>query len=188
MTTNAQSTTNWRHLTRGIVTLLGIFAGLCTVFALLVSVGEAWQQHVRQSWPETTATIKSCDVGPYVTWRKNAGASQVIDCRIHYVIDDKVIETRLLSRSAVAASVIQQMVDWANDHAPGSSIAIRYDPQKYNRAIPAITTDMPYGGSTTPNNLRVVRMFSILCVVLLAISWMLRPRTDGIEGRLSKRG
>jgi nicotinamide riboside transporter PnuC len=49
---------------KGWVALLGIFAGLCTVFALIVSVAEKWQEPAQESWPELTAIVERCSVDP----------------------------------------------------------------------------------------------------------------------------
>src|ERR1700739_277713 len=45
---------------RGFVALLGLFAGLCTIFALIVTVAEGWQEHSQAQWPEATAHIEKC--------------------------------------------------------------------------------------------------------------------------------
>jgi hypothetical protein len=44
-----------RLMWQGFVALLGFFAGLCTIFAFLVTVAEAWQEHNQAQWPETTS-------------------------------------------------------------------------------------------------------------------------------------
>jgi hypothetical protein len=51
---------------QGLIGLLGIFAGLCTVFALIVSMTDGWREHARESWPQATATIERCSLDPYV--------------------------------------------------------------------------------------------------------------------------
>lgn len=64
---------------------------------------------------------------------------------------------------------------WVNNHPTGSTVVVRYDPAQPKTAILA-RDDMPYGGSRTPGNLRVVETFSIGCVSLLAIAMLLRRR------------
>jgi hypothetical protein len=55
---------------KGLVGLLGIFAGLCTVFVLIVSVADKWQEHAQESWPEATAIVERRSVDPYVSTRE----------------------------------------------------------------------------------------------------------------------
>ncbi len=44
-------------LWRGFAAILGVFAGLCTIFALAVTAAEAWQEHAQAQWLETTARL-----------------------------------------------------------------------------------------------------------------------------------
>ena len=43
---------------RGWVILLGGFLGLCTIFVLVVTAFEAWQEHAQAQWPQVTASIR----------------------------------------------------------------------------------------------------------------------------------
>jgi hypothetical protein len=43
---------------------MGVFAGLCTIFTLLATISDAWQEHTQQGWPVATATIQRCEPRP----------------------------------------------------------------------------------------------------------------------------
>jgi hypothetical protein len=53
----------------GLIGLLGLFAGLCTIFALVATSIGAWQEHVKKGWPAATATIQNSSLDPYLRKR-----------------------------------------------------------------------------------------------------------------------
>ena len=67
---------------RGLIGVLGIFAGLCTVFALIVGMSDGWREHAQESWPQTTATIERCSLDPYVPLSVDLGEGIHGTCRI----------------------------------------------------------------------------------------------------------
>src|SRR6266436_4468571 len=95
-TTGAMSTV-------GLISLLGLFAGLCTIFALVATIADAWREHVQQGWPLATATIQHCSLDPYLRKRVNYWH---IDCRIGYLANSEETITRIRSRgTAVEAEI-----------------------------------------------------------------------------------
>lgn len=50
------------HIAAGCIGILGLFLGLCSLFGVVVSAGEAWREHVQKSWPQATAGIEHCRV------------------------------------------------------------------------------------------------------------------------------
>jgi Protein of unknown function (DUF3592) len=161
---------------KGLVGLLGIFAGLCTVFALIVSVADKWQEHVQESWPEVTAIVERCSVDPYVLI-ESARRDPVwhIGCRIGYRADSTQIETRIRSRSTASGwgGRMERMQQWVALHRPGSPIVVHYNPTDPKTAV-LTATDMPDGGPRTPNNLRLLLISSVACLGLLTIARHLR--------------
>ena len=115
MTTERGTTirTTWR----GVVVLMGCFAALCTIFAFVVTVLEAWQEHAQAQWPEVTARIQKCVVSVSRKSRQRASENQggyyYIDCHITYLIGAEEIATRVLSRSAPAPNVLARNNPWA---------------------------------------------------------------------------
>jgi hypothetical protein len=41
----------------GLLMLLVVLLGLCTIFATVVTVAEAWQEHAQARWPQVTARV-----------------------------------------------------------------------------------------------------------------------------------
>lgn len=161
---------------KGLVGLLGIFAGLCTVFALIVSATDKWQEQAQERWPEVTATIERCSVDPYVPL-ESASREPVwhIGCRIGYRADSTQIETSIRSRSTASGwgGHMERMHQWVALHRPGSPIVVHYNPTDPKTA--ALTaTDMPDAGPRTPNNLRLLLISSVACLGLLTIARCLR--------------
>lgn len=160
----------------GVMMLLGVFAGLCAVFALVVTAGEAWGEHVQQSWPVATATLRRCNVDRYksmhneVTWR--------IICNVSYFAQGDETAARVTSHSAFAGADVQAMTDWVNQHQPGSSISVRYDPANHRKAL-ALPTDMPFSGPRTPHNVVLLLSFFLGCIVLFTIGKALRASSGG---------
>ena len=65
--------------------------------------------------------------------------------------------------------------DWVDAHPQGMPIAVHYDPANPKKAV-LVATDMPRGGPRTPNNLRLLGIAALSCVVLLTIARVGRPR------------
>ena len=53
----------------GLVLILASFSfclpGCPTVFALVVTAAQAWQEHARAQWPEATAQVQRCGLDIY---------------------------------------------------------------------------------------------------------------------------
>jgi hypothetical protein len=156
---------------RGLIGVLGIFAGLCTVFALIVTMSDGWREHAQENWPQATATIERCSLDPYVPL-ESASRTPVwhIGCRIGYRADASQIESKVRSRSASGwGGHTELMSQWVTNHPSGSTIVVRYNPTDPKTAV-LTATDMPDAGPRTPNNLRLLLISSVACVGLLSIA------------------
>ena len=60
-----QNLPKWRGLVLMLASFLVLFAGLCTVFALVVTAAQAWQEHAHAHWPEATAQVQRCGLDIY---------------------------------------------------------------------------------------------------------------------------
>jgi hypothetical protein len=78
--------------------LLVLFTGLCSMFALVVTVAQGWQEHAQARWPGTTAFVQRCGLDIYTQKRE----AYWIDCRIRYLVDAEEIVTKVHSRSTPA--------------------------------------------------------------------------------------
>jgi hypothetical protein len=175
---------------RGYVLLVtgffGLFAALCTVFALFVTAGEGWVEHAQAQWPRATARVQRCDVdicthNPDTYW---------IDCSLSYTVRGEDVVSHVHSRSIPAPSrwqyptgQLEQLQGWVDEHPEGTPIVVHYDPANHKRAV-LVTTDMPMGGPQTRNNLKLLGFCAVSCVVLLAIARIVRARVGGVRGQL----
>ena len=167
---------------QGVVGVLGLFAGLCAVFALIVTGTDAWREHAQKSWPAATAVLQRCNVEPYHPFRRDGGGVVwSIECRLTYAANTtgEQVVSRIHSRSARGDVEVATMHGWVAQHRPGSSIPVHYDPVDPTRAV-LTETDMPYAGPRTPNNLKILLVALGTCAVLLTISFVLRgqPREN----------
>jgi uncharacterized protein DUF3592 len=165
---------------QGFVGLLGFFVGLCTIFALIVTVAEGWQEHSQAQWSEATAHIEKCYLHQSSTGRRDR---YYIDCRLSYVVGAEEFATTIYSASVPSATVWQYppnqigpLEDWVDAHPQGMPIAVRYNPANPKKAV-LVATDMPRGGPRTPSNLKLLGIAALSCVVLLTIARAGRPRS-----------
>jgi hypothetical protein len=162
----------------GVILLLGLFLGLCSIFALITTAAGAWYEHVEMGWPETPAVIKQCKAGRY--YPNGGGAREnpwLIECRIAYAVNGIPIETKILSATTLSAKVFASMSDWVERHKPEAALVVRYDPADHNKAL-LTATDMPNGGPRTTGNLQTLSYFAIACAVFLVIARITRPNAN----------
>ena len=168
-----------RLMLQGVAGLLGLFAGLCTIFALVVTVAEAWQEHAQAQWPQVMARVDRCYLHQTSTGQRNR---YYIDCRLSYAAGAEQVVTHVYSATVPSREVWQYppnqigpLEDWVDRHPPGATMAARYDPAKHKKVVLA-ATDMPFGGPHTPNNLKLLGPAAAISVVLLTIARIARPR------------
>ena len=171
-----------RKLIWGGSGVLGLFTGLCSIFALFVTVAEGWQEHTQAQWPEATALVQSCGLDIYT----HKPEAYWIDCRVSYSAGAEEIVADVHSRSTPAPRrVISQnpstqfdlMQEWVDAHPAGTAMDVHYDPANHKKVV-LVTTDMPLGGPRTPNNLRLLEITAGSCGLLLAIARLARPSTS----------
>jgi Protein of unknown function (DUF3592) len=168
-----QNLPKWRGFVLILASFLVLFAGLCTVFALVVTAAQAWQEHARAQWPEATAQVQRCGLDIYT--RKPE--SYRIDCSVSYKVHGEEIVSHVYSRSMHAPRRViwqyppqqfERLQEWVDTHPGGTPIAVHYDPANHSNAV-LVATAMPLGGPRTPDNLRVLGVAAASCLVLLAI-------------------
>jgi hypothetical protein len=172
-----------RSTWRGIVLLLGWFCGLCALLACLATAFDAWRDHIHAGWPAAQARVEQCEVREY----RSSGRSYYIRCRYAYAVAGQAIKARIDSRMVPdPARVIWRspgfpdlgdLQQWVDAHPAGAPIELHYDPAAPQNAA-LVVTDMPLAGPRSSGDLSVVRVFAVLCLVLLVIGrvWR-RPQT-----------
>lgn len=142
--------TNGGTNVQGIVRVFGLFAGVCAVFALVVTGTDMWREYAQKSWPASTATLQRCSVDPYYPFRRDGGGVVWnIDCRVTYPARGEQVASRIRSRSARGDAEVERMRRWVAQHRPGSPITVHYDPADPQSAV-LTAADMPYGDLERP--------------------------------------
>jgi hypothetical protein len=182
----SQNSAGWRGWVVLLGLLLGVFCGLCTAFALVVSAAQAWVEHTQAQWPKATARVERCGLDIYT----HKPEAYWIDCSLRYTVRGEEIVSHVHSRSTPAprrvisqhpAQQFELLQEWVDEHPEGTPIEVHYDPGNHKKAV-LVTTDMPMGGPQTPDNLRLLGFFAVSCAVLLAIARVARPRAAAANG------
>jgi hypothetical protein len=158
---------------RVVLNLLGGFAGLCTLFALVTTALGAWVEHTQARWPEAAARIEKCRLDPTSTGRRDR---YYINCLLSYEVGDKEILARVDSARVPGPQVWQyprgqfeRLQEWVDEHPEGTPIAVHYNPANPKK-VALVVTDMPGAGPRTPSNLKVLCVFAAACAVLLGMA------------------
>ncbi|MGA7574886.1 MAG: DUF3592 domain-containing protein [Terriglobales bacterium] len=159
---------------------LVLLFGLCTIFASVVTVAEAWQEHLQARWPEVTARVDECSLDP-----TSSGLREKfhIRCRLSYAAGAEQHAANIHSNNVPSREVWQYPRNqiapyeaWVNDHPEGTPIVVRYDPADHTKVV-LVATDMPRGGPRTPNNVKLLEFLAGIFVILLTIARITRPRS-----------
>lgn len=155
---------------------LSLFAALCTIFALGVTVAEGWREHAQLSWPAASASIQHCALDTYVRVRGGlSGRRSRITCDIQYAVNGEDVRARLHSGSSSSDKDISRMQHWISEHRTGKSIEIHYDSANSKSAV-LTETDMPFAGPHTPNNLKLLAIATVAFVVFYSLARILQRR------------
>jgi uncharacterized protein DUF3592 len=155
------------------------FLGLCTLFVLVITCVQAWQEHEQSQWPQMMATVDQCGLPRTTTSRRK---SLHIRCRIRYEIGFEQLTATIFSGTVPPPEVAQYppnqigpLEDWVSQHPPGTPISVRYDPSNHQRIVLAANDMPPYRGPKTPNNLKLLAGFGIGFLVALTVARLTRP-------------
>jgi len=181
MTTPTVSKTQmWLGLMRLGLMVLVVLLGLCTIFALVVTAAEAWQEHVQARWPEVTARVDTCGLSRSSTGRRGRFH---IRCRLSYAVGAEQNAANLYSRYVPSPEVwqyppnqIAPLEEWVDEHPSGTPIVLRYDPANHTKVM-LVADYMPGGGPRTTNNVKLLEFFAGGFLVLLLFARITRPRS-----------
>jgi hypothetical protein len=165
-------------LFRLLLMFLVLSFGIFTLFALVVTVPVAWQEHLQSRWPEVIAQVDTCDLTRTSTAQRQ---KFYIRCRLNYVVGTEHHAKNLYSRT-VPSTVLWQyppnqiatFIHWVNDHPHGSSLPVRYDPADHTKIV-LTAHSMPGGWPRTPDNLKLLGFFAAGFLLLLIIARFTRP-------------
>jgi hypothetical protein len=119
----------------GLAGLLGLFAGLCTIFAICATVFDWHDETAQARWPVVSAVVERADVVSSVRAPKDGGGTVwKLRYRVQFQQDGEARTTTLTSRSVFSETEAAELRSWAAAHRKGSQIDIRVDPTQENRA------------------------------------------------------
>jgi hypothetical protein len=164
--------------------VLVVLLGLCTIFALVVTAAQAWQEHAQARWPEVTARVDECGLN-----KTSSGPRRYyIDCRLSYAVGAEQNVTNVYSTNVPSPEVSQYppnqiapFEDWVDEHPPGTPVVLRYDPSHHTKVV-LVANYMPRGGPRTPNNVKLLEFVGGSFLALLMIARITRPRSFSQSG------
>ena len=163
----------------GLMVLVVLF-GLCTIFASVVTVAQAWQEHLQARWPEATARVDECGLNRTSSGRRE---KLYIGCRLSYAVGAEQHATDIYSSNVPAPEIwqyppnqIAPFEEWVDEHPQGTPILVRYNPAEHTK-VALVATDTPLGGPRTPNNVKLLEFLAGSFLVLLTIARITRPRS-----------
>ena len=164
---------------------LSLFAALCTIFALGVTLAEGWREHAQSSWPVASASIQHCALDTYVRVRGGIRSTRSrITCDIQYAANGEDVLARLHSASSSSDKDISRMEHWVSEHRAGKSIEIHYDASNSKNAV-LTETDMPFAGPHTPNNVKLLAFAAAAFVAFYSIARILQRRQTPVPNALA---
>lgn len=171
-----------RQLMRLGLMVLVVLLGLCTIFALVVTAAEAWQEYAQARWPEVTARVDACGLSRSSTGQRERFH---IRCRLSYAVGVEQNTANVYSRYVPSPQVwqypanqIAPLEEWVDEHPQGTPIVVRYDPANHKKVV-LVANNTPLGGPRTPNNVKLLEVFAGSFLVVLAIARITRPRSPG---------
>lgn len=157
----------------GYLKLLGYLFILCALVMIIATIVDAHKEYEHAKWPRVSATITEQTVRHFMNGRKEAWR---IESLVRYAVEG-------LEMTANVSSGIGNVLDekamrrWAAQHAPGTSLVVRYDPRHHDTVVPDTAGDMPESGPQARDDLKGILVFLILSAACMTISRLLeRPK------------
>jgi Protein of unknown function (DUF3592) len=124
----------------GFAALLGLFAGLCAIFAACVTLSDWYDETAQARWPVVSALVERADVVASARTPKDGGGTVwKLRYRVRYEQNGEAVMATLTSRTAVSETDAAKLHAWAAQHRKGSHIDVRVDPSQANQAAFAST-------------------------------------------------
>lgn len=163
----------------GLMVLVAL-SGLCTIFALVVTAAQAWQEHAQARWPEVTSRVDRCGLDQKSTGRRDG---YHIHCRLSYGVGAGQNVADIYSRNVPSPNIWQYPPNqiapfeaWVDQHPQGTPIVLRYDPANHRKVV-LVSAYMPFGGPRTPSNIKLLEVFGGSFLVLLTIARLAWPQS-----------
>jgi len=160
----------------GFAGLLGLFAGLCAIFAVFVTLSDWHQETTQARWPVVSAVVDRADVVASVRAPKHGGGTEwKLRYRVRYELNGEARMATLTSRAVFSEKEAAKLQSSAAQHRKGSQIDIRSYASQDNRAVFA-SAEISYGADRTGTDILLFAVAVVGCAGLLALARYLRVR------------
>jgi hypothetical protein len=170
------------QLMRRVLGALVVFSALCTIFVLVVTAAQAWQEHAQVGWPEVTARVERCGLEE----TSSSPRRYYIRCRLSYAVGAEQNVANVYSISVPSPEVWQDppnqiapFEEWVDEHPPGTPIVVRCDPANHTKIVLGANY-MPSGGPHTPHNVKLLEVCAGSFLVLVTIARITQPRPQSL--------
>jgi hypothetical protein len=158
----------------GLAGLLGLFAGLCAIFAGCVTLIDWHDEATQARWPVVSAVVDRAEV---VASERGGGGGTLwnLSARVRYTVKSVTRTATLTSRTAFSEFQAAKLEAWAEQHRDGGEVDIRYDPSRETHAVFA-SAELSFVAGRTGTDLTLLVVAAAACVVLLALARVLARR------------
>lgn len=177
--TAAENPATWRRFLFQASAIFAALAGLCTVFTVIATLANAWQERAQAAWPQVTASVINCEMAE----TSSSSRRYNIRCRLKFNADSQQIRATICSLDVPPANAAQYppnqiapYIDWVNAHPSGTPLVVRYDPAQPSKIVLA-GDYMPMGGPQTPNDIKLIAACAVSFLALILIARLTRPRS-----------
>jgi hypothetical protein len=151
--------------------IFGYAFGIVVLLIMIRLPIDVYRESNQAKWLTAVATIRQQTVQK--SYRRG-GDEWHIETELRYSIDGEEFTSSIHSRVGSFGEE-RNMYRWASQHQPGTLLPIRYDPEHHNIVVPE-AGDMPETGSEVPGDFKMLLIFSVLSVTLIAVGRALRRR------------
>lgn len=171
----------------GFAGLLGLFAGLCTVFAACATLSD-WHDEASQArWPVVAAVVERTDLVASTRAPKDGGGTiWKLRCHVRYELNGEAMTATLASRVVYSEAEVAVLQSWAAQHRKGSYVDVRIDPSQPNRLVFA-SADISAAAGRMHTDLVLLAFAAVAAAGLMMLAKFLRSR-DGVAGPAADAG
>ena len=171
----------------GFAGLLGLFAGLCAVFAACATLSD-WHDEASQArWPVLAAVVDRIDIVASRRAPKDGGGTiWKLRSQVHYELNGEALTATPVSRVVYSEAEAAVLQSWAAQHRKGSHVDVRVDPSQPNRAVFA-SAEISAAAGRMHTDLVLLGFAAVAAIGLMMLAKFLRSR-DALAGPAADAG
>jgi len=159
----------------GFTGLVGLFAGLCALFAACATIVDWYDETTQARWPIVSAIVDRADIAvSYRAPRDGGGKLWQLSARVRYEANGKARLAVLNSRAAGSEEEAAQFASWAAQNR-GNHIDLRYDPSRPGRVVLA-SPEGPFATEKMRTDFFLLMLAAIASVAFSGLARIFRAR------------